>query len=714
MKTMNNNLDNLFESARNQSPKTTFSKTKEQFLVNVNQTSNATGKAKFLTLKNGLIMLAAITTIGISVMYLMNPSNNKKEVVNTLETINIENNIVLNDESNETIKIERNRDKGKITFVSTKTFDAKNIISENRQKKLAVNLKSSLVTVTSAQKEFNVDDSFHFPVLTDEEIKENNNQKEKMLKQLTKFDKKKYVYIPSGTTKIDEREVSVQAFYMQNTEVSVLEYRTFLHDLIIQKREKDFFVAKPDQTQWVKMGEWLKPMQDHYFTHPAYDDYPINNISREGAELYCRWLNEEYSKKYSNQINDVRIPATDEWIYAASADGKNYPYPWGGPYYRNSNGCYLANFKPGIDTLEVCDNWNKLKNVKKTDSLYDYKQTMDDVKLPKNHENPYSADGGYYTVKVGSYNPNDFGLYCMSGNVAEMTIDKDGNPVSKGGSWKSIGADIQINSKTLFEGVTTPSVEIGFRPVITFLDSRKPLIGIMGKTTSDLPPGTVQISNELYFDATEISNFSWKEYVYWQAKIYGKTSNEYKEALPDTTVWGELNKAYTTHYYSHPAYNNYPVIGISYEQALAFCKWRTERVKQLYKINNEIGSDFEYRLPTQAEWENIAKAGYSSINAKKDGDKHKFNLKKSKADLEGVASKLNDNADVTAPTEAYWPNNYGVYNIIGNVAEMVQEKGIAKGGSWKHTAEEASLENKLTYNKPASWLGFRCVCEVKK
>ena len=179
--------------------------------------------------------------------------------------------------------------------------------------------------------------------------------------------------------------------------------------------------------------------------------------------------------------------------------------------------------------------------------------------------------------------------------------------------------------------------------------------------------------------------------------------------MPDTTVWDELNKAYTTHYYSHPAYNNYPVVGISYEQAVAYCKWRTDRVKQIYKAS--ITKDFVYRLPTKAEWENAANTGYSSINVKKDGDKHKFNLKKSKADLEGVAGNLNNNADVTAPVESYWPNNYGIYTIIGNIAEMVQEKGVSKGGSWMHTKEQSSLTKQIIYTKPTSWLGFRCVCE---
>ena len=96
------------------------------------------------------------------------------------------------------------------------------------------------------------------------------------------------------------------------------------------------------------------------------------------------------------------------------------------------------------------------------------------------------------------------------------------------------------------------------------------------------PPGTVQINDTLFADETEISNFSWQEYEFWNASIYGKNSKEHLATLPDTLVWREKNshnEPYVQYYYRHPAYKEFPVVGISYEQAVAFCKWRTERVK---------------------------------------------------------------------------------------------------------------------------------------
>ena len=119
-----------------------------------------------------------------------------------------------------------------------------------------------------------------------------------MIKKLMKFDKKVYAYVPSGSTVLKGKKVSIQAFHIQTTEVSNLEYRTYLFDLLIQGRKEEFLKAKPDQMRWSKEypSAYVKPMEEHYFTHAAYDHYPVVAISREGAELYCRWLTEEANK----------------------------------------------------------------------------------------------------------------------------------------------------------------------------------------------------------------------------------------------------------------------------------------------------------------------------------------------------------------------------------------------------------------------------------
>ncbi|MEY3438629.1 MAG: hypothetical protein RL265_1214 [Bacteroidota bacterium] len=180
-------------------------------------------------------------------------------------------------------------------------------------------------------------------------------------------------------------------------------------------------------------------MKEHYFSHSAYNHFPVVNISREGAEMYCKWFSQELDKvveeKKRNFYNDVRIPMREEWVMAASIEGKNKVYPWEGEQTQNSEGCYLANYKPfeGSDSIS------------------------------------YKADGGFYTVRVDSYFPNDFGLYNMSGNVAEMVyVGKTTKSAgTAGGGWMNTAEEIKILGPDPYAGVITPHPVIGFRVVMT-------------------------------------------------------------------------------------------------------------------------------------------------------------------------------------------------------------------------------------------------------
>lgn len=247
------------------------------------------------------------------------------------------------------------------------------------------------------------------------------------------------------------------------------------------------------------------------------------------------------------------------------------------------------------------------------------------------------------------------------------------------------------------------------------------------------PPGTVQVSENLFIDVYEVSNVNWKEYVFWTKNIYGAESKEYKAVLPDTLVWrrpGAYNEPYVQYYYKHPAYNNYPVVGISYKQAVAYCKWRTDRVNEkIYVKENKIdykpGDTFpdapkvyQYRLPTKAEWEKVAKVGFSKQALRQQGrkkyrDMKHHNLIYEEADNDSEEELLNDKADITNQVDSYWPNKLGVYNMIGNVGELVQGK-IVKGGGWRTKASDVSVETDFKYEKPEDWIGFRCVCEKVK
>ena len=233
------------------------------------------------------------------------------------------------------------------------------------------------------------------------------------------------------------------------------------------------------------------------------------------------------------------------------------------------------------------------------------------------------------------------------------------------------------------------------------------------------PPGTNKIEENIFFDITEVRNVDWREFMSWTKENYGKKSKEYLLIIPDTTVWNKKGlEALQEKYLTHTTFNDYPVVGISYEQALGYCKWRSDRVNEAIYIksnnlnisNNKSNKDYpeiyKYRLPTKEEWEKIAKLDYSEKTKTqlKDKNVQRYNLHSDKGE-----DKMEIN--ITAPVKSYWPNEKGIYNLIGNVAEMISEKGKAKGGSWIQNLKDINIEKDFKYEKPTNWIGFRCICE---
>jgi len=242
---------------------------------------------------------------------------------------------------------------------------------------------------------------------------------------------------------------------------------------------KDFFRREkiniyPDTLVWIRDFEYSynEPMTKMYFWHPAYDNYPVVGINWKQANAFCHWrtdLMNNFLTMYGDfPVHDFRLPTEAEWEYAARGGNGNIgggnalsPYPWGGPYIRNSRGCFLGNFKP--------------------------------------MRGNYIDDGGFHTVPVDSYNPNDYGLYCMAGNVSEwcsVAFEESGysfmhdlNPdlqydakendppvrkrkVIRGGSWKDIGFYLQTSARW-YEYQDTSKSYIGVRCVQTFMGRDK-------------------------------------------------------------------------------------------------------------------------------------------------------------------------------------------------------------------------------------------------
>lgn len=219
---------------------------------------------------------------------------------------------------------------------------------------------------------------------------------------------------------------------------------------------------------------------------------------------------------------------------------------------------------------------------------------------------------------------------------------------------------------------------------------------------------TISIQSFL-MDETEIANIHWLEYLHFAQK--DSSEEFFKSALPDTTVWASdlaFNDSYVDHYLRYPGFRFFPVVGISWVQANDYCTWRTSAVNK--KLAEDAGVEVpegegriplesgvvlpNFRLPSEAEWEYAAKAliGTQYIDENQTNqrlypwDGHALrnpygkqmgtflaNFKRGRGDYAGIAGKLNDGALITAGIYDYPPNDFGLYNMAGNVNEWVYD-----------------------------------------
>ncbi len=283
--------------------------------------------------------------------------------------------------------------------------------------------------------------------------------------------------IELGLYRLDEGE---RFFRRREIDVDRLEYRYFTIDLREaarytphERREqgitrRDFIDEHtthvyPDTLVWIRDFTYAynEPYTKMYFWHPTFDHYPVVGVNWEQARAFNVWRTQYLNSFLAGQDRpfamDFELPSEAQWEYAARGGLELSPYPWGGPYMRTEEGCFLANFKP--------------------------------------LRGDYTATGAMYTTIAGFYPPNDYGLYDMAGNVSEWTrntydesfyyfgsdmspdyqyeYDPDTDHVSmsrkviRGGSWKDLGYYLQVSTRA-YEYQDTAKSYIGFRSVQSY------------------------------------------------------------------------------------------------------------------------------------------------------------------------------------------------------------------------------------------------------
>jgi gliding motility-associated lipoprotein GldK len=268
------------------------------------------------------------------------------------------------------------------------------------------------------------------------------------------------MYLPLEESYNGQRTWDVTKFKFQYNYMDIQEAarnRGVKRKDVIIKEEIEVY---PDTTVWIRdfAYSYNEPMHNDYFWHDAYSEYPVVGVTWKQAKAFCEWRTlwkntYQKSKKGAANVNTFRLPSEAEWEYAARGGLQAATYPWGGPYTKSDRGCFMANFKPV--------------------------------------RGDYAADQALYTVEARSYEPNDYNLYNMAGNVSEWvnasydagtyeytsTINPSVNDnnnqrkIVRGGSWKDVAYFLQVSSRD-YEYADSARSYIGFRTVQDYMGTK--------------------------------------------------------------------------------------------------------------------------------------------------------------------------------------------------------------------------------------------------
>lgn len=233
----------------------------------------------------------------------------------------------------------------------------------------------------------------------------------------------------------------------------------------------------------------------------------------------------------------------------------------------------------------------------------------------------------------------------------------------------------------------------------------------------------VEVRKNFYVCKYEVSNKEYRDFITDLEKSGQKSL--YQICLPDTACWLTKLKngaPLVAFYFRNPSYDDYPVVGISHEAATLYCNWLSSAYNKQKKRKYK---KVTFTLPNKEEWIFTANKGdksklytWGSGFMQNNRKQYLCNFKHTDFVYDSLTKKYTeteqkqDRETITVSVRSYYPSSFGTYNMCGNVAEMIEEKGIAMGGSFSDNAYRVRILSEKTYDKPQADIGFRVAMRV--
>lgn len=255
------------------------------------------------------------------------------------------------------------------------------------------------------------------------------------------------------------KTVETELFYMSKYEVSNGQYLEFLKE--IRKEDYQLYLKMlPDTLVWKGLFYPYYDVESTFFRHPVYNFNPVVGVSYEQAEEYCRWITKRYMKEKKRKYKNVvfKLPTSIQWYIAATGGYDMTIFPWPDLSMQDKDGEWRANFKQ-IDQGSIMR-----VNYPYTDFTGELKSF---ILYAGVEERGHFMDDSNPTKSIRAYEPNEYGLYNMAGNVEEYMREKG---ITKGGSWNDTGYYLQMLVEEKYDSTNYVSAERGFRIVMEIVE----------------------------------------------------------------------------------------------------------------------------------------------------------------------------------------------------------------------------------------------------